>query len=41
MKFLGLKFAAIVVLALIALAYVLPLKEMGINLPIDTGTYKL
>jgi protein-export membrane protein SecD len=41
MKFLGLKFAAILLLALLALGYVLPLKEFGINLPIDTGAYKL
>ena len=41
MKHLGIKFSAIVLLSLLALVYILPLKEMGINLPVDTGTYRL
>jgi protein-export membrane protein SecD len=41
MKYIGLKFSAIVVLTLLSLGFVLPLKEMGISLPIDTGAYKL
>ncbi len=41
MKYIGLKFSAIVVLTVVALGYVLPLKEFGINLPFDTGAYKL
>jgi len=41
MKNLGLKFSAIVLTSVIALGYVLPLKEHGINLPVDTGSYRL
>lgn len=41
MKQLGFKFISILVLSLLALGYTLPLKEMGVNLPIDTGTYRL
>jgi protein-export membrane protein SecD len=41
MKFLGLKFAAILILTLLALGYILPLKELGVNLPFDTGAYRL
>ncbi len=41
MKNLGLKFSAIALLSIIALGYILPLKEHGIQLPFDTGTYRL
>lgn len=41
MKQLGFKFISILVLSLLALGYTLPLKEMGVNLPVDTGTYRL
>ncbi len=41
MKNLGLKFFAIILVSTIALGYILPLKEYGINLPFDTGTYRL
>ncbi|MDD2744996.1 MAG: protein translocase subunit SecD [Candidatus Gracilibacteria bacterium] len=41
MKNLGLKFSAIILASVIALGYILPLKEHGVNLPFDTGTYRL
>jgi protein-export membrane protein SecD len=41
MKNLGLKFFTIALVSVIALGYILPLKEYGVNLPFDTGTYRL
>lgn len=41
MKNLGIKFSAIILLSVVALGYILPLKEYGVNLPFDTGTYRL